>query len=91
MSEILVRGMEMPAACHDCVSGRYEACGIYLSMKGRDDLGCHLSPVPPHGDLIDVNALRLAVFMGDCEHRTDFLEHALNCLQNAPVIIPASE
>lgn len=46
-------------------------------------------PVPPHYDLIDHNALKIAVMNGDCETRVDFLKHTLDCINKAPVVIPS--
>lgn len=43
--------------------------------------------VPPHFDLIDHNALKIAVMDGDCETRVDFLKHTLDCINKAPVVI----
>lgn len=46
-------------------------------------------PVPPHYDLIDHNALKIAVMDCDAETRIDFLKHAMDCINKAPVVIPS--
>lgn len=55
---------------------------------GRHD-DCPLIPVPPHYDLIDHNALKVAVMNVDCETRVDFLTHIMDCINKAPVVIPS--
>ena len=63
MSDILIRGMEMPKGCDECTynSGIYcnampiAFCG-YTEDEDRPNW-CPLIEVPPHGDLIDRDAL----------------------------------
>ena len=45
--------------------------------------------VPPHYDLIDHNALKIAVMDCDAETRIGFLKHAMDCINKAPVVIPS--
>ena len=47
MSDILIRGMEMPKDCGKCFVGDRTICAD----------GCVLIELPEHGDLIDRNAL----------------------------------
>ena len=58
---ILIRGMEMPKSCTDC---RFLVDGwCYAALPGskeeriRTSFYCPLVEVPPHGDLIDRDAL----------------------------------
>ena len=58
---ILIKGMEMPTDCIFCpmFHGAWTICaGLNktTSVKGRPD-DCPLVPVPPHGRLIDADAL----------------------------------
>lgn len=64
---ILIKGMELPKSCFDCpfmygrrycrVNSRIEFNDPeYSELKGRYD-GCPLVEVPPHGRLIDADAL----------------------------------
>lgn len=68
MSDILIRGMEMPKAQFQKTSTLYHLEGtifVYPDGKARAELSVDynkrkshpLVPVPPHGDLIDRDAL----------------------------------
>ena len=50
---------------------------------------CPLVEIPPHYDLIDHNALKISVMDCDAETRIDFLKHAMDCINKAPVVIPS--
>lgn len=66
---ILINDMEMPGSCGECrlclnSGGAFELGNYYCCLSGLDveNLGarlnrCPLVPVPPHGDLIDRDAL----------------------------------
>lgn len=70
MSDVLVRGMEMPKGCNVCRFMKFQGSGSvfcrcngkrieysYSAMKKRPDF-CPLVEVPtPHGRLIDADAL----------------------------------
>lgn len=93
MSDILIRGMEMPKSCGYCPL-RYEArdgdeCYLGASLteyqKRPDD--CPLVPVPPHGDLIDRDAL----MDSDGDLWDGMWGWSGVKIANAPTIIPASE
>lgn len=94
---VYVKGMEMPRFCDECNikawDGEDYVCpfsGIPTLNIGRQN-NCPLIEIPePHGDLIDVNALKIAVMSGDCDTRIDFLRHTMDCINNAPTVIPAS-
>lgn len=89
---VLIEGMEMPKNC--------EACEIAKHFDGYQEndcpfnafsyYDCPLIPVPPHGRLIDANAL-----MGRIEHDTPlsstFEKIVRRYIENAPTVIPASE
>ena len=65
---VLIKGMEMPTSCDNCWAlddyGDYPRCRITEEQRGynfpirekRMD-NCPLAPVPPHGRLIDADAL----------------------------------
>jgi len=59
MADLIIRGMEMPKTCHECVFGKYEVCGINLAIEGKDAVThyCPLIELPPHGRLIDADSL----------------------------------
>ena len=86
---LLINGMEMP---------KDEAVALYIYPDGRAKLWrpqatvsheFEAVPIPPHYDLIDHNALKIAVMNGDCETRIDFLKHTMDCINKAPVVIPS--
>ena len=67
MSDILIKGMEMPKNCRTCpmlfdghnyrwcnITG--ESLGIEETDNGRDE-HCPLVELPPHSDLVDRNKL----------------------------------
>ena len=92
---ILIKSMEMPTSCDECP--------LYTCMHNHDD--CPLVPVPPHGRLIDADALA-DVFRGfiamydSCpfsqlsfpdKARRDELQSALAEVINAPTVLEAEE
>lgn len=102
---VLVRGMELPENCWSCrMFCNCFACEGYdchcaalgkdigteaevPRNKRRDD--CPLVPVPPHGRLIDADAL-IEQCHGHNSQRTIFGEVEY-LVDNAPTIIPAEE
>ena len=87
---VYIKGMKMPASCYDCncfirdSDGSDYCCLLMIDIENnnkRDD-DCPLIPVPPHGDLIDRDAL--------CEGRVSN-DNVSICAKAAPVIIPAEE
>lgn len=92
---VYLPNMEMPKSCSECRFAVDGWCYAYgkpnvdaLSDKGRTNW-CPLVPVPPHYDLIDHNALKIAVMNCDCETRVDLLKHTMYCINKAPVVIPS--
>lgn len=60
MMSILVKGMEMPTNCDDCLLGSdcpHDQSIDGYKMQGGRPRTCPLVHVPPHGDLIDRDAL----------------------------------
>lgn len=98
MSDILIRGMEMPKKNHrvlieiDSNGNIYQPAYLY----GRETPSKYKAvPVPPHGRLGDLDAL-----IEKCEEMADKEDgNQLDALvllkwfleQNAPIVIPASE
>lgn len=55
----MIKGMEMPKSCDECYIREKNTCPLTktnVTGWGRP-LNCPLVPVPPHGDLIDRDAL----------------------------------
>ena len=93
MAEILIKGLEMP---------QHGFMTITISANGRvigddsDERRTHKSPigraipVPPHGGLIDADALEKQVKY-DAIRSDVFVKIMCRYLENAPTIVPASE
>ena len=62
---ILIKGMEMPKNCRDCVllTEAYYCpfTGATQSFKDVRHKNCPLIEVPPHGDLIEKNIIEKAI------------------------------
>ena len=98
---VLVKGMEMPTCCCGCPCFNDEYCYCQAADK---DLGsilidhrhpdCPLVPVPPHGRLIDADALmndgwtlhKFSVWQGGCAVHEMPLDNP-----NVPIVIPADK
>ncbi len=100
---ILIRGMEMPTSCEDCkafVCYRQYAgdsgdcfCGITKSdaKVGARNADCPLVAVPPHGRLIDADALR-EDWLENGENEYVYDTNAfLDSLDKATTVIEAEE
>ena len=98
---ILIKGVEMPTSCEECPLGDSLHCQVLPSVPAlwaeytnairekRLHSDCPLIPVPPHGRLIDADALREKKKKnGENEYIYD--TNAILCnLDAAPAIIPA--
>ena len=103
---ILIKGMEMPNSCRDCpISGEWYCNALpsipawhkeyVASIEDQTRMDrCPLVPVPPHGRLIDADAL-LSQYKGNIwTAKTDYAEglrDVANDIKNAPTIIEAEE
>lgn len=94
---VLIKGMEMPDNCRACpLETDYGTCGYYSLFveaghdseiwKRRDD--CPLIELPPHGRLIDADALTTVTEMVNGEWKT-YVE--VFEIADAPTIIEAEE
>lgn len=62
---VLIRGMEMPQCCEECILGhkffKWLGCNKHVTgsmiENGERSPSCPLIEVPPHGRLIDADAL----------------------------------
>ena len=93
---VYIKGMEMPTSCYDCncfirdSDGSDYCCLLMQDIEDnnkRDD-DCPLSTVPPHGRLIDADALP---WENQGLMLTDPDEWGLKAwdIEHAPTIIPA--
>ena len=98
---ILIKDMEMPKSCNECILSIEQACGLsgnivpnYWARLDRPPW-CELVELPPHGDLIDRKALSMTDFeIATCtlakgNPYKNGLEYLLNKIENAPTIIEA--
>lgn len=94
---VYIEGMEMPKYCAECDAVDREEllcpfinddCEDYFSVRNRN---CPLSPVPPHGRLIDADAILQEATKG--EEPFDWIDknELLRLFFDAPTIIPAEE
>ena len=94
---ILIKGMEMPQNCLSCpLQGGTADCRLtqktYNWGLNERPSDCPLVPVPPHGRLIDADALELASgFNTSTEYGLGRSDQLQAIKHNAPTIIPASE
>lgn len=95
---ILIRGMEMPTSCATCkLFGEY-GCPLigtvtYALTRGKRHKDCPLVSVPPHGRLINADALGITDFeivMCNGDYK-ELAKMILEKIENAPTVIPASE
>ena len=99
---VLIKNMEMPTSCDDCEFCKraigYDWCCIPMG-KGRSKPldepvikpdWCPLVPVPPHGRLIDADALMEQVER-DTPLSAVFEKTMRRYLNTAPTIVPAEE
>ena len=95
---ILIKGMEMPTNCFLCplsvLNGERLFCEVTKDevLRAKRSSDCPLVPVPPHGRLIDADAL-----IADDWYLTKIV-NGINCawteskkLKDVPTIIPADK
>lgn len=91
---IYIPDMEMPTNCSLCqfCFGANNICPWvreYATCKGRHK-DCPLIPVPPHGRLIDADALLTSKSVGTQIAGWGKMYHE-TCIEYAPTIIPADD
>lgn len=98
---VYIKDMEMPTSCWDCYFQDCGNCRLNVHkvvdkciIEDRRDEDCPLVPVPPHGRLIDADALikNLSLDENDAENGASLLMAVfLEVLKAAPTIIQAEE
>jgi hypothetical protein len=99
MSDILIRGMEMPKWCRSCPFYAYDGDMDYYCLISSDNEPCPLVQLPPHGRLGDLDALFEKMYhLSDNEgaHKDSHVDNALilrdsacYLIEDAPTIVPA--
>ena len=84
---ILIKGMEMPTSCADCRVRLAVGCFGNLPHNTRMP-NCPVGPVPPHGRLIDADAMILRVNMHGTNKFGMLDEDIRQFIADAPIIIP---
>ena len=108
---VYIKGMEMPQNCGECLlaklspTGESLICNYMLSRVSWEErpFDCPLVPVPPHGRLIDADALMLEIqeYIEEYSWETDehgwhnekwcAMKEAAMAIDAAPTIIEAEE
>ena len=100
MSDILIRNMEMPTNCGECRLSYYDDDGCDMFCAPLNNLvkqngkleDCPLVEVPPHGELIDRDALlnEMDSRVMDEDRINGVYDFAFRCVSDAPPILEAS-
>ena len=95
---VLIKGMKKPTSCGQCILCLDDSritngyCMIFHCKVNMMELkkGCPLIEIPPHGDLIDINALKQKVlsYHYDDNASADLIK-VFRAINLAPTIIPA--
>jgi hypothetical protein len=96
---VYIKGMEMPTSCWDCYFQDCGNCRLNAHkvvdkciIEDCIDEDCPLVPVPPHGRLIDADALIIDLMdRGVDGVQTDDLYEIQQAVMDAPTIIEAEE
>ena len=91
---VYIKGMEIPKSCGECLDIGWHYvfdCRLDDAEEGERLPNCPLVPVPPHGRLIDADALMK--HKGNCYDADGHLLYAVGTgsIMCAPTIIPAEE
>lgn len=99
MTDILIRGMEMPVSCFGCpLIALQNDGGTHCKLTctsceiGRVNDDCPLHELPEHGDLIDRDALEYdEAYLNGHYERGDVEIIEKSTVDEAPVIIPSNK
>ena len=93
---IYIKGMEMPTSSRRCPFTEMDDWGMRCVVGGKYEWHkdrlcneCPLVPVPPHGRLIDVDALTWREGRDELDNPAYLL--IKNCVDVLPTVIPAEE
>ena len=99
MSEVLIKGMEMPKACWECPLKVHLFQQLWCTPSNkvidREDNterepDCPLVEVPPHGDLVDKDKLMQEFMDSDLDHlQRDDWKEVIQIVSDADVVIEA--
>lgn len=90
---VYIKGMEIPKNCDECSISNIHLCKLWMRMtisqrvEGKHP-NCPLVEVPPHGDLVDRDALMTEVMDSDLDHlQRDDWKEVIQIVADAPTII----
>lgn len=100
---VYIKGMEMPRSCAECPVNmnickrgyKYLLAHMELYDQRADD--CPISSVPPHGRLIDADAVfkrlqkQAMSVWGNGNPRYQIVLEVMDAIRFAPTVIPAEE
>lgn len=82
---VIVKGMKMPKTCYDCIFYGGLECSLTGFDADRKSRHCPLVELPPHGRLIDGDAL---AYSEECKKKGCAYQEEIF---NAPTIIEAED
>lgn len=92
---ILIKNIEMPKSCWDCFACHDGWCIINQKIEGHRTVthSCPLIEVPPHGRLIDADALKEKMKIVTRTAVQEIVEYDINAykVDDAPTIIESEE
>lgn len=91
---VLIKGMQLPDMCGHCRFATAFECEVtknFITTFNVRQSDCPLVPVPPHGDLIERNALFKKCEFVCTDDDEDIRAVRYSIIENAPTVIPASE
>lgn len=94
MADILIRGISMPREDTFCIVHIYGDGTVCMPAWGKGMKkvdGVEAISVPPHGRLIDQDAILREVIRGDYPNQWIDKNELLRLFRNASTVIPASE
>lgn len=96
---VYIKDMEMPKSCWECHFGHGDTGVCVVDFKNHGDWNepqnCPLVPVPPHGRLIDADAVfkrlqkQAMSVWGNSNPRYQIILEVMDAIRFAPTIIPA--
>ncbi len=89
---ILIKNMEMPTSCDKCLISCNHSL-LYVGIKDKRSKDCPLAPIPPHGRLIDADALKVSLAFAEetAKWAVPALRAVLMVIDEMPTIIPIKE
>jgi hypothetical protein len=97
---VYIKGMETPKSCYFCPCNKDDGFGFFTCGVTKSECDflnlpsdCPLFPVPPHGRLIDADALKASIAFAEktADWAVPALRAVLMVIDEMPTIIEAEE